>query len=707
MPRPFLKRPSCPMFRISICKDNRSNNLTLPLALNFQQKSKTTMSRSKHPSHPNRQVRAIRSKFARALVYGAVSLASYTLAPSALARVVGLDVLSVEPAFAGRQFGKVGGYERLLGKARYAVSPTDAHNAGIVDIELAPRNAQGEVEFSADVEILRPTEGTRGNGRLLYDVPNRGSKLGLALFNDAPYTNSTAKADDAGNGHIFEQGYTVVWSAWQPDIAQGNGRQVLHVPVIVGSTGVSREEAIFDNTTNPAIVDLTYPAATLDPRQATLTVRNNEADPRLTPSGLSFRYLSANRIEISRPQSAHLGAIYEFIYTAAENKVSGLGFAAVRDLVSFLRYDAPASVIGGKVLDHAYGFGFSQSGRFLRGFVENNFNSDERERRVFDGIIPHASGARGVFLNARFAQPGRYSREHEDHVFPGDQFPFAWGTSSDPVSGRQGGLFNKPGNQPKVIQTDSALEVWQGRLSLLNTDGAGQRVRVPDNVRLFLLAGLPHFPVIGQKSAVSPVCANPTNTLFPGAPLRALLRDLDEWVSVGTEPPASRFPGEAPGQWVAPEKVPAALSKVPGFTWTGEINRLSVVDYTATPPSQGKAYRTLVARTDDSGHEIDALRLPVIDVPKATYLGWNTRRYGYGAPHICGLAGSRLPLAATRSERERTGDLRLSLEERYPTPQAYVAQVRKSADLLVADRLLLAEDAELIVRRAADEYTLD
>jgi|SRR5450830_49670 len=646
-------------------------------------------------------------KLAKAIIFGAVSVAAISVTPCALARVIAIDVVSVEPAFSGRVFGKVGSYERLVGKARYAVSPTDAHNSGIVDIELAPRNAQGEVEFSADVEVLRPINGKHGNGRLLYDVPNRGSKLGLALFNDAPYTNSTSKAEDAGNGYVFEQGYTVVWSAWQPDVAAGNGRQVLQVPVISGSTGLSREEIIFDNTTNPAILDLTYPAATLDTRQATLTVRNRETDQRSMPSGLSFRYLSTNRIEITRTEGAHLGPIYEFIYTAAENKVSGLGFAAVRDLVSFLRYDAPASLIGVKSLEHAYGFGFSQSGRFLRGFVEDNFNSDERERKVFDGIIPHASGARGVFLNARFAQAGRYSREHEDHTYPGDQFPFNWGTSVDPISGRHGGLFNQPKNQPKVIQIDTALEVWQGRLSLLNTDGAGNHVKVPDNVRLFLLAGLPHFPVVGQKSAVSPVCANLTNTLFPGAPLRALLRDLDEWVSIGKEPPASRFPGEESGQWITPEEIPAALVKVPGFAWTGAINRLRVMDYTQTPPQEGKPYQVFVARTDDNGHEIDALRLPVIDVARATYLGWNTRRYGYGSPHICGLTGSRLPLAKTRSERDKSGDLRPSLEERYPTASAYVTKVKTSADQLVADRLLLAEDADRIVRRAADEGALD
>jgi Alpha/beta hydrolase domain len=634
-------------------------------------------------------------------------LSSYLSEP-AFARVVALDVLSVEPAFAGRVF-KVGTYDRVLARARYAVDPADARNAGIVDLAKAPRNTRGEVEFSADVEILRPRNNELGNRRLLYDVLNRGSKLGLSLLNDAPYSNGVSKSEEAGNGHVFDQGYTVVWSAWQPDVGPGNSRLLVQVPVISGSTGLSREEVVFDNTNNPAILDLSFPVATIDPAQAKLTVRNNESDPRSTPPGLHFRYLSPTRIEISRPEGAHLGAIYEFIYPAKDNMVSGLGFAAVRDLISFLRHgglpgDKPAA--GQKIL-HVYGFGFSQSGRFLRSFVQEGFNTDEQGRQVFDGVIPHAAGSRGVYLNASFAQPGRYSREHEDHLYPGDQFPFAWGVSKDPVSGLRDGLLRDERNQPKVIQTDTALEVWQGRSSLLNTDGDGKRLSVPENVRLFLLAGLPHFPVIGQKSAVSPVCKYPTNTVFPGAPLRALLRDLDEWVSQGRIPPMSRFPGMELGQWLAPEQVPVALAKVPGFIWSGVNNRLTKVDYSRLPPREGKPYKVFVPRVDVSGHEIDAIRLPVIEVPRATYLGWNTRRYGFGEPHVCGLVGSRLPLAATRAEREKSGDTRLSLEERYPSQESYVAQVKQSAERLVAERLLLPEDAEKFVRQAVDTGSLD
>ncbi|MBG6082421.1 alpha/beta hydrolase domain-containing protein [Rubrivivax gelatinosus] len=638
-----------------------------------------------------------------------LAFAGLVLAAGADARVTRLELVSVQPAFEGRSFGSAGSYEHVVARAYYAVAPGDAKNAGIVDLDAAPRNARGEVEFSADVEILRPREGARGNGRLLYDVPNRGGKLGLALFNDAPYTNSVAKAADAGNGHVFEQGYTVVWSAWQPDVQAGNGRLLLRLPVVPDSRGLSREEAIFDGTANPVTVDLSYPAASLEPSAARLSVRNNEADPRSAPADLRWRYLSPTRIEITRPEGFHLGAIYEFVYPARDSTVAGLGFAAVRDLVSYLREGGAAggTPAAGQPIRRAYAFGFSQSGRFLRSFVHEGFNVDESERSVFDGVFVHAAGARGVILNQRFAQPGRYSREHEDHLYPADQFPFAWAETRDPVSGRRDGLLRSQGGLPKVVQTDTALEVWQGRASLLASDGAGQPVPIPADVRHYLLAGLPHFPVVGQASAISPVCQYPTNTVFPGAALRALLRDLDEWVAGVQAPPASRFPDAAKGQWRSPDEVPPALSAVPGFTWTGVINRLTAVDQSVVPPREGQPYAVRVPRVDDAGHEIDAIRLPIVEAPRATYLGWNTRRYGYGAPHLCGLAGSRLPLAATRAEREKSGDKRPSVEERYPSPADYLNRVRASAEKLVQERLLLPADAERFVKEAQARGALD
>jgi len=153
-----------------------------------------------------------------------------------VAEVVRFEVLSIEsPAFEGRVFGSVGTYDRIVARATIAVAPSDPHNAIIVDIDRTPRNAQGLVEATADVEILRPTIAANGNRRLLYDVVNRGGKRALAMFNDSMAGNEPVKAADAGTGFLMSRGYTVVWSGWQGDLRAGSGRKLIKVPTVAGS----------------------------------------------------------------------------------------------------------------------------------------------------------------------------------------------------------------------------------------------------------------------------------------------------------------------------------------------------------------------------------------------------------------------------------------------------------------------------------------
>lgn len=638
---------------------------------------------------------------ANALVVGIATLA---LAP-AEARVVSLEVVETEsPAFDGRVFGEVGTYDRIVARATLAVDPEDPHNAGIVDISLAPTNAAGEVEFATEVHILRPTDTARGNARLFYDVLNRGRKLGLILLNDAPASNDLAGAEAAGNGFLMREGYTVVWSGWQPDIATADGVIGLEVPVLDGVTGMSREEAVFDESDNPATLQLSYPAAELDPARATLTVRQRERDERQFPDGLAFRYLGPTEIEITRPEGFDDGAIYEFIYPAADPTVNGLAFASTRDIVSYLRYAEQdeaghANPLADIEVENALALGISQSGRFLRDFLHQGFHEDEAERMVFDGLIPHIAGSRKTFVNYRFSQPGRYSRQHEDHHYPGDQFPFTYAVTTDPVSGRTDGILaacEERGNCPKVIHTDTATEVWQGRAALVVQDGQGDPVALPDNVRAFLLAGAPHFNPADAKSAEAPTCRYQTNSLHVGPAMRALVVALDQWVSDGAEPPASRYPSD----WLPASEAPDALTNVPGFAWIGAINELALSDPAAMPPQPGKTYRVPRPRADGIGHALDALRLPAVEVPVATYLGWNERKEGFAPGELCSLTGSMLPLAETSAEREASGDMRPSLEELYASPDDYLAKVQAAAEALVTERLMLEEDLALTVEQA-------
>ena len=430
--------------------------------------------------------------------------------PDALAKVVGFEVVKIEsPAFGGRSFGSIGSYDRILARATIAVDPLDRHNAAIVDIGLAPRNAQGLVEATSEVEILRPTDPAKGSDKLLFEVLNRGRKPGLALFNDGPGKDDLADPANIGSGFLMERGYTLVWAGWQPDAPPGEGRLSLAVQTIPDVTGLSVEEFVFDNTTNPVAATLTYPAADADPGKAKLTVREREADERQAPIDLKFTFETPTKISISRPAGFDAGAIYEFVYTAKDAKPMGLAFAVPRDVVSFLRQEtADAQMrpnpLTGRHFAKAIGFGLSQSGRYLRDFLYLGFNEDEAGRVVFEGLMPHIAGAKKSFTNYRFGQPGRNVTQHASHSYPGDQFPFTYPVLTDAVTGRTDGILAlclRANNCPKVMQTDTELEVYQSRASLVVTDTKGDALDLPENVRTYLIANAPHFAPFDAKPA--------------------------------------------------------------------------------------------------------------------------------------------------------------------------------------------------------------
>jgi hypothetical protein len=467
------------------------------------------------------------------------------------AKVVKFEIVRIEPAFEGRVFGTVGTYDRIIARATVALSPTDPHNTIIVDLDRAPRNAQGLVEAMADVEILRPTNAANGNRRLLYDVVNRGNQRALTYLNDAPAGNDFSKAAAAGNGFLMNRGYTVVISGWQGDLGPRAAWKTISVPVVPNVTGFSREEFIFDHTRNPAVATLTYPAADLDPSKVRLTVRQRETDPRVTPADLGFTFEGPDKISIKRPAGFDAGAIYELVYTAKDPKVMGMGFAATRDIVSFLRRDAAdatgtANPVAGRI-DYAVSMGVSQSGRFLHDFLYLGFNEDEAGRSVFDGLIPHVAAGKRMFTNYRFAQPGRNMQEHGETLYPGTGFPFSYPVTTDPVTGRTDGWLARclaAKNCPKIIQTDTDLEFYQSFGSLVATDTKGEPLAMPDNVRLYYLASLQHASTATTKSGMNPLCTYPTNPLYAGPVLRALVVALEGWTADGTAPPASRYPRE-------------------------------------------------------------------------------------------------------------------------------------------------------------------
>ncbi|HUP52813.1 MAG TPA: alpha/beta hydrolase domain-containing protein, partial [Longimicrobiales bacterium] len=415
-------------------------------------------------------------------------LALLPMPAEAGAQITRIDLQVVEsPALDGRSFGPAGPYERLRGVMHGAVDPDDPRHREIVNLALAPRNAAGRVEYSTTVEIYRPVDMRRWNRAIYHTVPNRGGS-------------------GAGEDVLLEMGFALVRVGWQGDLTPTHTNVVPFLPVARrpdGSPVVGRamEEFIFNDAEHASVARLAYDAASLDPSRATLTVRHDQASPRAQPADLRWGYTSTREIRIERPAGYDGGAIYELVYDAKDPVVMGLGFAAMRDVISFLRYetadsdgDANPLAFGG-LPEVAISIGISQSGRMLRDLLYQGFNEDVRGRIVFDGMHPDIAGSRKTFTNYPFGQPGRWQKQHEDHFYPGDQFPFTYATLTDPLSGRTDGLLERCSRSntcPRIIHTDGEAEVWQARSSLIVTDPLGGHIDLPENVRAYVIAGTQH-----------------------------------------------------------------------------------------------------------------------------------------------------------------------------------------------------------------------
>jgi hypothetical protein len=620
------------------------------------------------------------------------------------------------PVFGGAEFAAVGPYERLHGTVFGELDPEHPLNAGIVNLDRAARNARGNVEYRSEFRILKPVDLDRGNGCLVYDVPNRGNQPIMPRLNGAP---DGGHPQHAGNGFLMRRGFTVVWDGWQGDVPSGNDRLTVRFPSIPGITGTVREEFIAENTgllgdnniqelsEERFVGTLVYPVA--DPNEATLTVRQREADPRVTPAGLAWSLIDDRHVEITRPNGPGFDrdAIYEFIYRARDPIVMGIGFAAIRDVISFLRHattDNPLAPEGRPRIRRALGFGISQSGRVLRDLVHLGFNQDLAGRQVFDGILPVVAGSRRTCINWQFAQAGRYSRQHEDHSYGDDQFPFGYPTLTDPISGRTGGILQRArddGVCPKVLHLDTESDFWQARSSLVATDPSGADMAMPEEVRIYAVSGVPHAPF---RPLTKPVMQLPGNPLGYGAFMRALLVALFEWVEHGTAAPDSRFPSRAAGTLVPLDEAHRAFPRLPGVNFPDVLNELRLRDHSVEPPSESTAYPVFVQATDADGNALGGIRHPLLAAPLATHVGWSLRANGYAEGDLFTIQGSMIPFAQTDAQRLRAGDLRPSLESRYASRDAWAAQLAEAVDRLVADRLLLAEDGDRLTAAARDSW---
>jgi len=653
-----------------------------------------------------------------------VALLAGLTAPAA-ARLTAINTVSVEPFANGAGFGESGAYERVRGSFKGEIDPADPRNKVIVNLDKAPRNAQGRVEYEADFFILRPIDAARGNHKLIYDVTNRGRKvIHWRLMDGKPKSvasaNDPKNPEDAGNGLFLRRGYSLVWSGWDSEaprasngmsmsavIASDNGKPIVRLirDEIITETRDRADPPKPGEAPRKQLLKLYYDAATLEQSEARLTMRRGEKDPRVEIPAARWAWAGPRALELigGNPEP---GVIYEFHYKAKDPRVLGIGLAATRDLVSFLRAggnDAKGNASPLRGITGTLAFGASQSGRFLRDFVYLGFNQDETARKVFDGVYAHTAGAGGVFLNYEFGQPNRTNTQHEDHTFPENTFPFSAARLTDPVTGKTDGLFRNDGFDPLWMETNTSTEYWQKGASLTVTDPLGQKdVVLPPTARAYLIAGTQHGATAWMTSTRGQ-CVNPRNPHSPTPAQRALLIALDEWTA-GKAPPDTRTPRLADGTFTTVDalKFPA----IPGLKTANRVNEQGVLRDWITPVfDTSKPYKVLITQIDADGNEIAGIRLPEIAVPLATHTGWNE----YAKPHpegeLCDRDGSYAPFAATRAERVEKNDLRPSLEERYGDHANYVKKFSVAAEQLVAERLLLREDAETLIARAKGAET--
>jgi hypothetical protein len=675
-----------------------------------------------------------------------------------------------EPFAKSYEFPVTGAYEKLVGKIYGEVDPKNRLNKVIVNLDKAPRNRRGRVEYWSDFCILKPVDMARGNGKIFYDAPNRGSKRIVSFLNDAPATNNPGTLEDAGNGFLMRQGYTIVWCGWQGDlmpqkdwlvmgvpVASNGGNEILRkvrTEIVVDEKGIKSQPLSGDDRVK------SYEAASRDKSSAYLTVREKSYGQRITIPSSEWEFASCVKHsrtgrETIKPSSKEIylrsgfkpGHIYEFIYQAKNPLVLGLGFAVVRDLISFLRYqmkDAtgkPNPVARGKQairlnrsrfenpplylppsrgenkrggnktagMRYAYAWGRSQSGRFLRDFVYHGFNEDESQRKVFDAIAPHVAGGGRLFLNYEFARPVTSSQQHTNQLEP-ELFPHAYNILTDAQTGRRDGILKRPKTDPYVFHTQTSTEYWQKRGCLAHTDGKGHDVSPPDKVRIYVIASAQHNSPFGSEPAKDDT-QQLVNPLPAGDLLRALMVALDLWVTRGVSPPPSQYPRVADGTLVRPDRKSTNFPKIPGIRYQGLYNRQLFLDYglhigrgrmDIHPPRQvgNGVYAILVPKVDRDGNDLAGIRLPVVQVPIGTYTGWNLQPRRLAEGELSGLLGSFIPFAKAKDKRSKLGDPRLSLKERYKNHSDYVKRISRATRILVDQRYLLPDDAERMITEA-------
>jgi hypothetical protein len=681
----------------------------------------------------------------KAAIFVAIAfLVAAAVPPPSEGRVTRFAVEEGVSFASGMQWGTAGAYERLKGTAYMEVDPHDPLNAVIVNLDKAPRNARGMVEFSSPFLILKPVDMSRGNQKIWYGINNRGICVEVGFVRAFPPASTTCNpltaADVGANNVLLRLGYATVDAGWHGDGVPNPNQLFPTFPVarqadgspIVGPLRLEYQTAM-DTFTQPLPGGgwRPYEAADTNTAHSTLTVRERAEAPQvpIPPNRWAFgrcptgqASLVPTTTDICLFDGFAAQKIYELIYPAKNPIVMGLAYAVTRDIGSFLRYEThddagnanPLALSPTHVgIRRAYSSGTSSTGMYQREFLYLGFNEDEAHRKVFDAVTIYSAATHRLFANVQFVHPTFFSGQDQHHDYTSNSVaPFTFAVTTDPISGIRDGILKRPATDPLVMQIDEELVFWQWKASLNVVDSLGNRVPVPDNARLYFQDGFGHIGAAGLLAPPQPagICQNQTQGLAAvSVTPRALAIAIDEWADKGIAPPKSNYPRKK--DLVTLAEYQAAFPTIPGVEPPSVMNELTVLNFgplfdseggvqSLLPPVHGARYSVLVPRPGADGDGEAGIDTIWTRAPIGTNVGWNKIRAGFRAPDLCSLSGSFIPFAETRAERLSSGDSRKSLEERYKDHEGFVKAVEHAAKKLVHERFLLEEDAETFIRAA-------
>ena len=632
-----------------------------------------------------------------------VPILSLLLACGSFGAVTNIQIVDRSEVLDGASFGSAGPYERIAAKVHFAVDPKLAPNRVIADIDLAPRTPDGKVEFSSDLYILKPRDPAKGNGSALLEISNRGGKGLLNMFDLAQGSTDPRAPTEFGDNFLLDQGFTLVWIGWEFDVPPSPKLLHLYAPIATNHGqpiyGLVRSEWEGDKlvTTIPLgdRTQIGYPVADANDPENRIFVRDHATSERHLIARDKWKFADDRHVTLEG--GFEPGKIYEVIYKAKDPVLVGLGPAAVRDVVSFLKYGGAQTALSdeSKYIQRVIGFGVSQSGRFLRTFLYDGFNEDENSRRAFDGVWAHVAGAGRGNFNARFAQPSRDGHPFLNVLYAVDVPPF---NDNDGFLAKA----TQAKVAPKIFYSNGSYEYWGRAASLIHTSRDGKQDAPPaKDTRIYFFAGAQHGA--GSIPPREVEAQNPSNTNDYRTGMRALLVSMQAWLKDGKEPPASQYPQIGKDQLVTIGAF--AFPKIPEIAVPRIKREAYRLDFSVEPPKAGPPFPTLVPQVDVDGNETSGVRMPEIQVPLASYTGWNLRSKNIGAPdELYSMVGSWIRFPVNQTERENRRDPRQSIEERYKTKSDYLGRITAAAQKLVSQGFLLDQDVPKLRDRAAKEW---